>query len=237
MARKLFLLVAFISLVALAPAAPGLAETYNLPSADYTWTETFPLHVNVYTPGSVGSTFSGRYEWGDGGLWQIGGDYSFNVEQGKFQINAPLTNTAEATVETDQYNWFHTFTYTYDDTVTPGEVRFMANIADGPSITSYDAEFTITATYVSQGDGTWTFQNNLTGEYVATIEGIGTNNGGAQFTISGILWEDFGNHNHLGHFIDFQLTYEPSAVPVPGALWLLGTGLLGLFCLGRRRRE
>ena len=33
-----------------------------------------------------------------------------------------------------------------------------------------------------------------------------------------------------------DLTYAPSAVPVPAALWLFGSGLLGLVSIGRRRK-
>lgn len=237
MARKLILLVALLSLVAVTQATPGFAATYTLESDFGDWTETFPLDVTAYTPGSAGSTFSGRHDWGDGGFWQIGGDYSLDPNDGTYKVKSPLTNTEQATVETDEYNWFYSFTYTYDDIVTDGEVKFACNIPGGPSITSYDFEFTITATYITQGDGTWTFQNNLEGNYVATIEGSGTNIDGTPFTISGILWEDYGDHTHSGHFIDFTLTYSPSPVPISGAVWLFGTGLLGLFCLGRRRKE
>lgn len=235
MARKPFLSAALIGLLALSQATPGLAEIYDLPSAAYAWTETFPLDGSAYTPGAIGSMFSGRHKWGNDGLWQIGGDYSYNAEQSKFQINSPVTNKKKAQVSTDSINWFYTFVYTYDDIVTEGKVRFIANIPGGPSITSIDAEFKISATYIFDSTkGVWTFQNNQTGEYVATIEGSGKNINGSPFTISGIIWEDYGDHTHSGHFINFQLTYGPSPVPIPGAVWLLGTGLLGLFSLKRR---
>jgi len=236
MARKLLIFVALISLVILTQVLPGYAATYTLPGGEPdTWTETFPLQSqSAYTPGSLGSTFSGHYTWGDGGLWQFGGDYSLDPNDGKYKVKVPLTNTVEATVETDSYGWFHTFVYTYDSTVTPGEVRFTVNIPDGgPSIISYDAQFTITATYIPQPGDTWSFENFLA-EYTGTIQGGGTNIDGTPFFISAILREDTADHNHSGHFESFQLTYEPSTVPIPGAAWLLGTGLLGLFCLKRR---
>lgn len=239
MARKLFVLVALISLVALGQATPGLAAMeYDLTSGPYDWIEVFPGSGGNYTPGASGSNFSGWHETVDGEFWLIGGEYNYDPNDDEYNIHSPLKVTDEPGGPGDTTtSALTTFVYTYDDSVVPNEERFTVNIPNELSFVSKDLEFTITATYIYTGDSNhlWNFQNN--NDVIATIEGGGTTfPDGIPFTISGRLWEDYGNHTHLGHFIDLQLTYGASVVPIPGAVWLLGTGLIGLFCLGRRRK-
>ncbi len=45
---------------------------------------------------------------------------------------------------------------------------------------------------------------------------------------------DFWDRDAKGH--DFGISNSPSAVPLPGALWLFGSGLLGLLGIARRVR-
>jgi hypothetical protein len=233
MARKLFLFLAFISLVALAQAPPGLAATiYNLESGAYDWIEKFP---EGGTPGSTGSEFSGWHTWGDGGHWIIGGEVAYNPNGTPYKISSPIkvTDRTGGPGETVSGS-LSTFVYTYDDSVVQNEERFIVNIPDGPDIFSMDFELTVTATYRYTGSSgqLWYFQNG-------SIEGVGTNfySDGTPFTVSGTLRENSGGGNtHYGYIENFKLTYPASTVPVPGAVWLLGTGLLGLFCLGRRRQ-
>lgn len=235
MARKLFVLVALVSLVAMTQAAPGVAATYDLVSEYLDWVETFPVTGNNdYTPGSEGSTLSGWNEWDKGaGFWLIGGEYT--KIDGNYVINSPVMVTTRdgGSGEPGEYGIFYTFVYTYDQSVLSNEVRFTADIPGGPSIKSYDAEFEITATYKYEDAGPvpWTFQ-------YGTMEGGGTEwLTGTPFALSADVYVDNGNHTQQGHYENFQLTYPASSVPIPGAVWLLGTGVLGLLCLGRRRKK
>ena len=47
-----------------------------------------------------------------------------------------------------------------------------------------------------------------------------------------------GNHKNVGFMSSFILEYpyNSSPVPIPGTVWLLSTGVLGIWCLGRRRK-
>jgi hypothetical protein len=216
--------VAIISLVLMAQVMPGLANPYDLISDAYDCTEVFPLQGGGYTPGDVGSTFLGSNSWDDDdAFWQIG---DLSGESGK-----ALWNSVKATVEIigDEY----TYVYTYDKIEEGGSVKFRAVVPDeGLDITSSDTQITITATYKPSGPLAWSFQSG-------SMVGSGTDDvTEIPFTISAILFEESNpNHTHYLHFESFKLTYPASAVPLPGSVWLLSTGILGIWCLGRRRKE
>ena len=237
MARRLFLLwVAIISLALLVQATPGLADTYDLPSFFNDYTESFPEGSNGYRPGSPYSEFNGRYEWVGGYFWQIGADYQYDEYTEEYRILTPLTNGPQAADEYTEDNIFYTFVYTYNDTLEPGKERFSATIplegGTSYSIISYDATITITAEYLDNGVE-WSFQEDK-----GSMVGSGTNDiDGSTFSFIAELVVDSGNHTKTGHFENFVLTYAPSAVPIPGSVWLLSTGILGIWCLGRRRKE
>lgn len=59
---------------------------------------------------------------------------------------------------------------------------------------------------------------------------IGTNGAAADFNSNFTSFDDFG---YL--FGDWQTTVEITAVPVPAAVWLFGSGLLGLAGIARRK--
>lgn len=232
MARKLVFLVAVVGLLAMAQATPGLAAT--LESDLYDWVETFPVSgFNDYKPGSEGSELIGWNTWGEGGFWLIGGDYAYNPITEDYVIGSPVVVTTRDGGEGETTDGvFYNFVYTYDEPKVQYEKMFTATIPGGPSITSYDAELTITATYIFQDGGhtPWSFQH-------ATMEGSGIDFiSGEPFTLRADVYVDSGDHTLQGHFENFELTYPASTVPIPGAVWLLGTGLLGLLCLGRRRK-
>lgn len=235
MARKLLLLLALISLVPLLQTTPGFTAIYDLPSdnGQYEWTETFAMESGVVKIGGSGSTLAGWNEWGDGGFWVIGNRY-FKSADGQYKVESPVKVTRRVGGDgTTNGGMFYTFIYTYDESVIQNEEIFVTKIPDGPFIKSFDAELTITATYYLSGS-TRGFKNG-------TLTGTGTDwLSHIPFTLSATIIEIFGEYSspaHSGYFENFQLTYPASAVPVPGALWLLGTGLLGLFCLGRRRKQ
>jgi hypothetical protein len=235
MARKLLCLVALISLVLLVQAVPGLADTYTLPGGG--WIESHGIDSNRnITVGSANSSFNGQSSLEDEVSWIIGENYLKYLVPGDPPVPSvySLMNSDQATsTVVDQDANIVTFTTVYNTIESPGTVKFSVNIPDGPSFSSLDAVITITGTYQFYSADAWHFREG-------TLTGTGTNSdNGVPFTLSADLIEVSGDHNHSGYFDNFQMVYDPAATPtpIPGAVWLLGTGLLGLACVGRRRRS
>jgi hypothetical protein len=232
MARKLAVLVALITLSLVVQAVPGSAEVYNLPnlgdSLFLTWTEG----RNGDYVGAAGSSFTA---------------YSNTSPLGQDWNIALLNNDPNVSVYEPDGGWVTVSTvYNVLDPNRPaGTPLFFAQNYGGPDIASYDAVVTITAKYIMDpATGYPQFNNGFTiyseaGQYpTMTMTGSGTN-GTTPFTFTATLTELGTDHTHFGYFNDFTLTtYSAGAeAPIPGAVWLLGSGLLGLGCVGRRRRK
>ena len=236
MARKLFMMMALITLVLLAQAVPGLAVTYTLEAGDYSWVETHGNASNgLPYPGSPYSTLHGTFSSADGTTWRIGDQYYKYLVPTDPPIltEANLMNSAKATVTVeDSVNEVIKFQTVYDSIESPGTVKFSVHIPGVTDISSIDAKITMTQTFKFNTNGQWTWQEG-------TIAGTGTDaSTGLSFTLSGILYQNDGDHTHNGGITNFTLNYPTAApTPIPGAVWLLGTGLLGLACVGWRRRS
>ena len=123
--------------------------------------------------------------------------------------------------------------------------------SSGPNIQSTDTVITTVGTYQTTADGSfvWLFSDADNPDdfgyqlknHTLQMTGYGTNNLDNQpFTFSAIMNEVLGDNTHDGTFSNFLVTYagaDPSPVPIPGAVWLLGSGLFGLACLRPRLRR
>jgi hypothetical protein len=233
MARKLIAVAALVALVSLASAGAALAVTYTIDLLSnggdpYAWQEMYGSFPPK--PGLALGQFKGGYPTLEGGsIWEI----------------ARLENTNAATDEdSDPNTW--TYTVTYDAIkegggLGDGTVKFKLNY-NGLVISSTIFTLTTHATYDVLPDyDRWVCH---AGE---TIYGSGKNDlDGASFTFTGLLLQ-LDTYNSSGHWgthiaeiddpTNFVLRLEYTPVPLPAGIWLLGTGLLGLACLGRRRRK
>ena len=220
MARKPFLSAALIGLLALSQATPGLAEIYGLEGGGVingntivTWTETHGIDQYFANhPGAENGYFLGGYK----NEWQI----------------AQLTNPKAGEILAED-NYKITYKITYDSLHigiggVNNNIRFVVNTQD-VKISSSDLVLIATAEYSKEKEsgGHWKC-------WWETIYGYGTDGNGNSFTFYGDLVETQADSVHYGYVTNFTLEYTASPVPIPGAVWLLGTGLLGLFCLKRR---
>jgi hypothetical protein len=237
MARKLLVMVALISLALLAQVASGLADM-ALPGSggtDVNWVEYHQVPL-----GSPGNCFYAGYPEA----------YSFSSTGITTWGTVHLINQYEGT--TTQQNGKTTLTINYD-TIAEGTAMHIDGEPDisfgvfqnPPGDSQYfvvaSSDFKITTTQTYDNDGTLIQE---------TFFGFGHDllNNGDYFTLTGTLeplpYTTYPGTDYVYHrgifTTDLQLTYgsaDPSAVPIPGALWLLGTGLLGLACVGRRRKS
>jgi hypothetical protein len=239
MARKLLIMAALISLVLLFQATSGLADTYTLPGGNNLtspspWNETHgssilengnPVDIYDPIPGRVQGDFYGTYTGGTGS-WTIG--KGVNSDYGTW-----------GDTFTDEYgSLWATLTIVYDD----GDHSFVAQNSDGLNINSSNTVITTIASYKIDPDSGHLLNQNgfLCQDQTLTMLGTGTNIDGTLFTFTADLKEVFYNHDHSGYVENFEVVYgsaDPAAAPIPGAVWLLGSGLLGLAGLRSRRKS
>ncbi len=227
MARKLSVNLALAALVALVPAGAAWAVTiqllgYNGNSVIYQ--EWYGATDSGLKPGAAGGALEGAYPelTSSDFVWKI----------------ARLTNPSSGTIIQEDENSI-TYKVTYNSLVTGqgiggegSQIRFKLTIGSF-TIISDDLVVETVAKYMrtTQGDGTWYVYEGEIMKGSGTI--FGSN---LPFTFTGSLYPvNMNSSMHNGYITDFTLSY--SAVPLPAAVWLLGTGLLGLACLGWRRRS
>jgi hypothetical protein len=226
MARRLIFLVAVIGLATLVLAPASFAATYDLGIQEGDGTGNVWLHIYSETdPWAAGTEFVA----GSPTYYSSEADWRIGFAGTEFQ---PFTNSSPGTENLDG-----SYTIVFDTTAANPNffIQGMKDVYDDdvPDITSNDTTLTYNVSYDVDGD-----------YHIVTsgvIIGTGTNSldGGTPFMFTAELDDIFGNHQNRGHFKSFTLDYpyDSSAVPIPGAVWLLGTGMLGLWCLGRRRQR
>ena len=142
------------------------------------------------------------------------------------------------------YNYWTTITVVYD------KGPFSVSVSGNPLIQSTDTVITTAGTYQTTADGSFVWLDSDADNpddfgyqlqnRTLMMTGSGTNSlDGTPFTFSAIMNEVLGDNTHDGTFTDFKVLYgaDSSPVPIPGAMWLLGSGLFGLACLRPRRRK
>jgi hypothetical protein len=239
MARKLLCLVALISLVLLIKAPPGFAYSLNLGNLSYaTWIEVHGQGGESY-PGDTNGSIS---------LFDLYG--LVNNGQPQYRL-VPLSNPNPGKIISTDDNWVtYQIVYTLrQDNSDPEMPTFHAENYYGPTIDANLIVITTTATYAKDPDTGLPLYapDSPGGDYHYTLQdstmyltGYGQNSDGTWFSLEGIMIEVNTNTQHSGYFSSLTLNYDvppPSQTPIPGAVWLLGTGLLGLACVGRRRKK
>ncbi len=229
MARKLFIMMALIGLALLVQAAPGLATLYSLSQLGndsvWTWRE-----ARVKDPPGSDPTY-----------FVAGNAYASSIQEWSIPR---LINDPAQTSYTRVDDYWTNVKIVYTTPQNPGDPVFTATIQGGPTIISYDTTITTSAIYkkATNSDKPLYVSSYIIQNQTFNLVGSGTNadDHNTPFTFTAILHETYGDHTHYGYFDNFSITYPTAAAaptPIPGAVWLLGSGLLGLACLRPRLRK
>jgi hypothetical protein len=216
MARKLALLVGVIGLATLMLAPASFATTYHLgPQGD---DSNYYIWNHIYTD---------KNPW-DAGTEFMAGSPRFYASVADWRIGYDVGDVHQRFVNTNEGNENQDGSYTIVFDSTTADPNFFINMEGIPPISSNDTIITYNVEYE--------YKDRYTVKE-GTIIVDGTDSGtGDSFRVTASLVDLIGNHQNMGYMTSFDLEYpyNASAVPIPGAMWLFGTGLLGLFSLKRR---
>jgi hypothetical protein len=147
-----------------------------------------------------------------------------------------------------------TSTDAFYDSTGPGVTQYLNDPSlEGNASGSLRLDFVTPQTSLIFGVGLSTGQNVLSGLHVALLGSGGSPVGSSsldllvgtsfiaenRYTYSGPAFSSAVlsfNNSAAPRFAIDNLTYTPSAVPVPAAVWLLGSGFIGLMGVARTRQ-
>jgi hypothetical protein len=131
----------------------------------------------------------------------------------------------------DQEHTRITINIAYDTFATGGNIRFSVNLADFTIGSLSDFELSSTTRYSVAKEG-----ELLRASWEEILYGTGRDRGNTSFSFTASLNEVVEDGNHYSFMTSFSFSLSPadpvpSSVPLPGAVWFLGSGLAGLACL------
>jgi hypothetical protein len=124
-----------------------------------------------------------------------------------------------------------TINLVYDTFITGGNIRFSAILADFTIGSLSDFELSSTTKYSMATEG-----GSFRASWEEILYGTGRDRGNTSFSFTASLTEVLEGGNYYGLMTSFAFSMShadplPSSVPLPGAVWFLGSGLAGLACL------
>lgn len=212
--------LASISAALALSASPALAATITWAN----WTSP-----SAATAGAVGISFTG--ELGnldiDGRNWQPVATWA----DGAVIANAPLAGSAIRTLTGGTGTGVNTITFS-QSVLNP----VFAIWSLGQSNNSANFTFNQVPTFVA-GGGSLEYGGIPISVSGNVVGGTGERNGSVIFygTFNAISWTNPIFESYFGFTVGFD-ERSTSVIPVPAAAWLLGSGLLGLVGLSRRRK-
>lgn len=259
---KKFLLAFCLSAAMVMSAAVAQADIVT----DWTYTTTGVLKDITWTSGSdgyagpYGSALNGgytEYRWGNNATTNSGltvGSYSGSLTTEGTAVNGLLithhNNALSASYKTLAGGTiFATIELTGDGGLASYKVTSSINFSfyETPNTGDYQNDiFYMTASEIMKGVGDFTYNGEryyvylhsniqaLEGEYLRMAQEHG---GYSSDTIlygwTTLEGETFSN----GYQLSLRISQTPPSVPVPGAVWLMGTGIAGLVAMKRRGKK
>ena len=175
--------------------------------------------VNFFLSGT-GPVYPLGPHWND---WRVADTLEVNLGPGSYSFTWEVYNTNSSGTEAPS------------GTSTTNPSAFLGQITDGINFNLSSIAWEVSLT----GDtGTWfaatAYANNTS---PAIGNQIWANNGGPISGISGdAWWIGFGAYPGVESFY-VRTTFDVATVPLPGAVWLLGSGLVGLVGLRRKLKS
>jgi hypothetical protein len=123
----------------------------------------------------------------------------------------------------------------YDNLRSPGNIQFSLKLPGLAGLANIEVELTAAVAFSPAKKGGRQRQY-----WQEILFNLGHNHSDVSFTLAADLNEVPGGRDDYVYVTGFTISLaygdpEVASAPLPGAVWLLGTGLLGLGCLGRRR--